>query len=240
MDWAKSLERDGYAVVPDVIGLEVVEDLAEAIDAIRPGSTALDRDGRVYAMRDLLREVPATRALANSEPVLGLARRVLGPKAFVVRGLLFDKTSETNWLVPWHQDLTIAVERRTEATGYGPWTVKGGIPHVRPPIDVLERMVTLRVQLDDSDLALGPLRVIPGSHSGGRLGAEATRDWLDRVPPEFCLVPKGGVLVMRPLILHASSPADASGRRRVIHLEYAADPLPGDVHWFESGASRVP
>ncbi|MHC5541445.1 phytanoyl-CoA dioxygenase family protein, partial [Singulisphaera rosea] len=164
LDWGRSLEQDGYAIVPDVIDPDLVEVLGEAIDAIRPGSMAMDRGGRVYALRDLLREVPSTRTLANSEPVLDLARRVLGPKAFVVRGLLFDKTPEANWLVPWHQDLTIAVERRTDAPGYGPWTVKGGIPHVRPPIEVLERMVTLRVQLDDSDLALGPLRVIPGSH----------------------------------------------------------------------------
>jgi ectoine hydroxylase-related dioxygenase (phytanoyl-CoA dioxygenase family) len=166
-------------------------------------------------------------------------RTVPGPGAFVVRGLLFDKTPEANWPVPWHQDLTIAVKARCEAPGYGPWTVKGGVPHVRPPIDVLEGMLTLRVHLDDCDESRGPLRVLPGSHTRGRLDAEETRRWLDRVAPVSCLVPRGGVLLMRPLILHASSPAEVPLHRRVVHLEYAADRLPGNVEWFESEVDEV-
>jgi ectoine hydroxylase-related dioxygenase (phytanoyl-CoA dioxygenase family) len=99
-------------------------------------------------------------------------------------------------------------------------------------------MLTLRVHLDDSDAARGPLRVVPGSHAEGRLDAEATRRWLRRAEPRACLVPRGGVLAMRPLLLHASSPADTPGRRRVVHLEYAADPLPGGVEWFEPECPR--
>lgn len=231
--WARLVERDGFAIVPEVVEPGVVAELIAAIDAIPPDVPALERGGSVYALRHVLRALPATRRLAASAPLMELARSVLGPDAFVVRGLLFDKSPEANWLVPWHQDLTIAVKRRTDAPGYGPWTVKGGIPHVQPPILVLERMLTLRVHLDDSHESSGPLRVLPGSHNHGRLGALATRDWLGRVAPRSCLVPRGGVLAMRPLILHASSPAEGPGRRRVVHLEYAAGPLPGDVHWFE-------
>ncbi len=116
--------------------------------------------GNVYAMRNVLNLVPASRTLAESEPLTRLTRAVLGPGAFVVRGLLFDKTPEANWGVPWHQDLTIAVKARTEAAGYGPWTVKAGIPHVQPPVAVLEQMLTVRVHLDESDEPRGPLRVI--------------------------------------------------------------------------------
>ena len=228
------LERAGFAIVTDVIDSRAVSELIEAIDSIPPQGLVLERGGTVYAMRNVLSLVPASRKLAESEAMTTLTRAVLGPGAFVVRGLLFDKTPEANWGVPWHQDLTIAVKARTEAAGYGPWTVKGGVPHVQPPVSVLEQMLTVRVHLDDSGEERGPLRVVPGSHAAGRLGAEATREWLARVPPQTCLVPRGGVLLMRPLILHASSPAEASGRRRVIHLEYAAAPLPGDVTWFES------
>ncbi|WP_406695267.1 phytanoyl-CoA dioxygenase family protein [Singulisphaera sp. Ch08] len=228
------LERAGFAIVTDVIDSRVVSELINAIDAIPPQGLVLERGGNVYAMRNVLSLLPASRELAESEAMIRLTRAILGPGAFVVRGLLFDKTPAANWGVPWHQDLTIAVKARTETAGYGPWTVKGGIPHVQPPVSVLEQMLTVRVHLDDSDDERGPLRVVPGSHAAGRLGAEATREWLTRVPPQTCLVPRGGALLMRPLILHASSPAEASGRRRVIHLEYAAAPLPGDVTWFES------
>jgi ectoine hydroxylase-related dioxygenase (phytanoyl-CoA dioxygenase family) len=233
MEWAEAIDRDGFAVVPEVVTPPAVASLIAALEAKGPGPAVLERGGRAYAMRDLLREVPEARRLAGSAPLRALVRTVLGPGAFVVRGLLFDKTPEANWPVPWHQDLTIAVKARLDAPGYGPWTVKGGVPHVRPPIDVLEGMLTLRVHLDDCDASRGPLRVLPGTHARGRLDAGEARRELDRVPPVACLVPRGGVLLMRPLILHASSPAEEPRHRRVVHLEYAADRLPGDVEWFE-------
>jgi hypothetical protein len=234
MDLARTIERDGFAVVPDVIGSEAVAELIAVLDALGPGPAILERGGRTYAMRDLLRQVPEARALAGSDPLRALAATVLGPGAFVVRGLLFDKTPEANWPVPWHQDLTIAVKARSEAPGYGPWTIKGGVPHVRPPIDVLQGMLTLRVHLDDCDATRGPLRVLTGSHRDGRLEAEAIRRWLEVVSPVSCVVPRGGVVVMRPLILHASSPATDPRHRRVLHLEYAAQRLPGGVAWYEA------
>jgi hypothetical protein len=234
LSWTASLERDGYAIVPGVLAADQVAGLVQAIEQLAPGKAALSRGRGVYAMRNLLREVPETRMMAESEAMRRLVEPVLGPEAFVARGLFFDKTEEANWMVPWHQDLTIAVKTRTNAPGYGPWTVKGGIPHVQPPIAVLERMLTVRVHLDDCDETTGPLRVLPGTHSGGRLTAPATQRWLESASPVACLVPRGGALLMRPLLLHASSPAAEPGHRRVIHLEYAADPLPGGADWYEA------
>jgi hypothetical protein len=37
-----------------------------------------------------------------------------------------------------------------------------------------------------------------------------------------CLVSRGGVLAMRPLIVHASSKSQAEISRRVLHIEYAS------------------
>lgn len=237
----QAFERDGFAVVPDVVEPGGVSELVDALAAIRPGGSALDRGGQVYASRNLLADVPLVGALAGSPAVRNLVVPVLGPGAFVVRGLLFDKTPGANWTVPWHQDLTVAVKARTDAPGFGPWTVKAGVPHVRPPVGVLEQMVTVRVQLDNGDASSGPLRVVPGSHLAGRLGASSTRDWLARVPAVTCLVPRGGALLMRPLLLHASSASDTPGphHRRVIHLEFAAGPLPDDVEWFEEASREV-
>lgn len=226
----------GFAVVPEVVTPGAVASLARAIDAAGEGPAVLRREGALYGMRDALRGLPEVRDLARSEALLGLVRPVLGPGAFAVRALLFDKTPEANWGVPWHQDLTIAVRRRVDTPGFGPWTVKAGIDHVRPPIATLERMVTLRVHLDDCGPEHGPLRVLPGSHRDGLLGAGATRALLERGRPVSCLVGRGGVVMIRPLLLHASSPAESPRRRRVVHLEYAADPLPGGLDWFEPAA----
>ncbi len=236
MDWNEHLDRDGYAIVGNVLDDFEVARLEEALDRLQGSGTNLEREGQVYAVRNLLQEVPEVREAACSQPLLSLVQRVLGAGAFVVRGLFFDKTEKANWLVPWHQDLTIAVRAKTASPGYGPWTRKGGIAHVQPPVEVLKRMITLRLHLDESGADRGPLRVIPGSHASGRLGAEETRVWLERVGGKECWVDRGGVLMMRPLLLHASSPARVPKRRRVVHLEYAADPLPDGVEWFEAEA----
>jgi ectoine hydroxylase-related dioxygenase (phytanoyl-CoA dioxygenase family) len=233
-DPSESVRRDGFAVVADVLSAGEVEALIAAVDRAGPSDALLRRVEEVYGMRDLLRVIPEVRRLAGSRALLDLVESVLGPCSFAVRGLLFDKTEGANWGVPWHQDLTITVRQRVESPGYGPWTIKAGITHVRPPIGVLEEMLTLRVHLDDCGAGRGPLRVLPGSHRGGRLDVEATRSRLELGPLVDCLVARGGVVIMRPLILHASSAATEPRRRRVIHLEYAVSPLPGGVDWFES------
>jgi len=185
----------------------------------------------VHAVRNLLEAVPEVRALARLESVRALAEPVLGPGCFVVRAILFDKTPDANWKVAWHQDLTIAVRERAEAPGFGPWSEKAGIPHVQPPAAVLERMLTVRVHLDDCGRENGPVQVIPGSHAHGRLAADEISRWRETREPVFCTSARGGALVMRPLILHASSPATQPGHRRVVHLELAADALPHGLEW---------
>ena len=234
---ADLVSRHGFAIQPRAVTPEVIAELIETIERVDPGAgdgRLIGRGGRAYAMRDLFGLVPAARELAGSAGLRGLVEPILGPNAFPVRGLLFDKTPEANWPVPWHQDTTIAVRRRVEAEGFGPWSVKAGVPHVRPPDSILEAMLTLRVHLDDCGPSNGPLRVVPGSHAGGLLGAEEIRDWLGRVPAVACPIERGGVLAMRPLILHASSPATAPAHRRVVHIEYAANPLPDGLEWSET------
>jgi hypothetical protein len=72
--------------------------------------------------------------------------------------------------------------------------------------------------------------VIPGSHRDGWLDNEIA-DWKTRVGPLTCEIPAGGVLAMCPLLLHASSRALRPANRRVIHIEYASEPLPNGLTW---------
>ena len=133
------------------------------------------------------------------------------------------------------KDLSIAVAEKLDAPGFSGWSVKQGVVHVQPPMAVLERMLTVRLHLDDCGADNGPLRVLRGSHAHGRLTDEQIERWKKSGEEVACLVPKGGALLMRPLLLHASAPAEQPCHRRVIHLEYAADPLPHGLRWFETG-----
>jgi ectoine hydroxylase-related dioxygenase (phytanoyl-CoA dioxygenase family) len=128
--------------------------------------------GGVYAIRNLLDVVPAVAELATSDKLIRLVQSALGSHVFPVRGILFDKTPDANWLVPWHQDLTISVKQRLDIAGYGPWTIKAGVHHVQPPVEILDGMLSVRVHLDDCYERNGPLRVLPSTHRSGRLAAE--------------------------------------------------------------------
>jgi ectoine hydroxylase-related dioxygenase (phytanoyl-CoA dioxygenase family) len=163
-----------------------------------------------------------------------------------VRGILFDKTTApggSNWKVPYHQDLSIAVRERPSVSvpGYETWSVKDGVTHVQPPVALLERLITVRLHLDPCDAAMGALRVLPGTHRLERLGASEITRCRSETAETVCEVPEGGVLMFRPLLLHASSPATRPGaRRRVLHLEFAPAnmSLPAGISWFEQTACR--
>src|SRR5271155_5806038 len=184
----RKVEADGFAVVPSCLDDETVAGLCSHLSDTSHG------------IRNLL-AVPTVRELAASAPVRTLAGSVLGKNCFAVKGTFFNKTQDSNWKVAWHQDLTITVQERREVYGFGPWTVKAGIVHVQPPAEVLSRIIAVRLHLDESGEENGPLRVIPGSHGHGRLSAEEIAEWPTRGKIS-CKVPRGGALLMRPLILH--------------------------------------
>jgi len=228
--WLDDLDAHGFALIPDVVGEARVDALLVAL-AEAEDADGVRRRESVYAIRNLLEAVPAVAGLARAPEIRALVEPVLGPGAFGVRGILFDKTPDANWKVTWHQDLTIAVRERREVEGFGPWSEKAGIVHVQPPAEVLERMVTVRLHLDPCGPENGPVQLFTGSHRVGRLSATEVQRWRAEAEPVAACGGAGGVLLMRPLALHASSPATVPAHRRVIHLEFAAGELPGGLEW---------
>jgi ectoine hydroxylase-related dioxygenase (phytanoyl-CoA dioxygenase family) len=213
------VEQEGFAVVPLCLDEVTVERLCRHFD-----------DNR-HPQRNLL-SVPIVRELAASKAVREVMQTVLGPKCFAVRGIFFNKTQSLNWKVVWHQDLTIAVRKRREVDRFGPWTTKDEVLHVQPPAEVMNGMLAIRLHLDESGPDNGPLRVVAGSHRTGRLSAEKVGAW-EKGNSVTCTVPKGGALIMRPLLLHASSVCSIPMTRRVIHLEFAAIELPHGLEWHD-------
>jgi hypothetical protein len=177
--------------------------------------------------------LPEISALARSPRVLDMVRPHLPQEPLPVRAIYFDKYPDANWLVPWHQDLTLAVRERADVPGFGPWSAKEGIPHVQPPIALLERMLAVRLHLDATDMDNGALRVLPGTHGLGRLSAERIQELRRNVPEQLCDARPGDALLMRPLLLHASARSQSGRHRRVLHLEYAAFDLPPALRWHE-------
>lgn len=221
--FVESVRLAGWAVTPPVVPQPLREAAAEAI--------ASEAAGRLRGGARNLLDLTAVIELARCDAVRAVAESVLGPGCFAVRGLFFDKRLGANWKVPWHQDLTIAVRGQREAEGFGPWSVKAGVDHVQVPPAVLGQMLAVRVHLDDCGPDNGPLRLIPGSHTAGVLRLSAIDDWVATREAEVGVAEAGSILAFRPLLLHASSAAVAPSHRRVVHFDFAACELPGDLEW---------
>jgi hypothetical protein len=214
----KSMSEVGVCLMNGVLDQHSIQELRNAFPK------------GAHGVRNLL-DRQMIRELACSESVRALAEAVLRERCFAVRGIFLDKPSEANWKVCFHQDLTIEVQSRTQAPGFDNWTIKGGVQHVQPPTEILERMVSVRLYLDDSRSDNGPLRIVRGSHKTGRLTESQIDEMVKAETPVECRVPVGGALMMMPLVVHGSSSALNSMHRRVIHLDYAADDLPYRLEW---------
>jgi ectoine hydroxylase-related dioxygenase (phytanoyl-CoA dioxygenase family) len=205
--------------------VEALRAWAEEEDLIRSA-----RGGETYGARNLL-GFPLVREMAALPNITSCLSPVLGTGFRLVRGLFFDKTPGANSPMASHQDFSMALRQRHDLPGWGNWSVKSGVPHVQPPAHVLDHMLTLRLHLDDCPADNGALRVLPGSHRNGLLSRQAITD-LGAEPAITVAARAGDGLLMRPLLLHASSPAKAPAHRRVLHLEFApAGLLPAPLAW---------
>ncbi|MQP67167.1 phytanoyl-CoA dioxygenase [Niveispirillum sp. SYP-B3756] len=219
--WPEPAAAIGALHVPALIGLQAVAALCEGLAPF-----PLERPGLRLGHNPLLSQL-----LGPDGAVGVLAGDLLGQGARPVRALLFDKTAQTNWQVAWHQDRTIAVNARHDVPGFGPWSVKTGIPHVAPPVEILAGMVTIRLHLDDVGPDNAPLLIASGSH---RLGMVAEADIASVVAAtghHACLAQAGDAWAYATLILHASEVARQPTRRRVLHVDYAATALPPPLEW---------
>jgi ectoine hydroxylase-related dioxygenase (phytanoyl-CoA dioxygenase family) len=219
------LKRDGYALVEGALNVDRCIALRTALADIVPKPGA-------GGERNLLRR-PEIIDLCREAPLASLVAHVLGRNAFAYKATFFDKTPQANWKVAWHQDLSIPVRGDARPEGWKAWSVKAEVLHAQPPAELLTRVLAVRVHLDECSEHTGALRVIPGSHSAGRLGTAQVEQWKTAGVPAACNIGVGGVMLMKPLLLHASSAGENPAHRRVLHLEFAAEDLPEGLDWAQ-------
>jgi hypothetical protein len=224
--------QDGYQIIKSFLSVEECDSLAAELTPLLEQQQALS-NSKIGGVRNLLQTQARVSKLSRSRQLLSVLEPLGGSPMFPVRAIFFDKNPESNWLVPWHQDLAIAVTERIETPGFAGWSVKDGAIHVHPPREILEQMITVRLHLDDCDASNGALKIIPQSHQHGKLGATAISTLTAGGQLVICEAAKGDVLLMRPLLLHASSPAENPRHRRILHIEYASLELPNGLKWLD-------
>jgi ectoine hydroxylase-related dioxygenase (phytanoyl-CoA dioxygenase family) len=210
---AAQMADSGYSIERSVLSSQDCDDLIAAL------SNPAIRVGRAGARH--LMSISEVTALATDARLLAIARSWLGEGAIPFRATLFEKSGHANWLVVWHQDTALPLDSYFDAPGWGPWSKKAGILYSHAPAWALSRILALRVHLDPSTNDNGPLRIIPGSHADGVLTDDEVSSYAKVHSHIECIVPRGGVLAMRPLLIHSSSKARSTDPRRVLHIEYA-------------------
>ena len=235
----KEFNTAGYILVPTVLERSALDSLTTLLGEMELRHPEHSREGKTFAMRDVFAEEPELLKFASAPPLLDLARLLAGHSARPTKATYFDKRPEANWSLPLHQDLTITVQGRTDLPGYTHWSNKAGVPHVQPPVRVLEGIVALRIHLDDCPAENGALEVVPGSHIQGRISAADLRAMHLEGRAVICPAQAGGVLAMRPLLVHGSSKSRVPARRRVLHVEYATTELDAPLRWPVWASERV-
>jgi hypothetical protein len=224
-----ALTEQGFCIIDNVFSTVELVAMTEAIISVDQYTSAFRRTSDLFAIRTFLQTIPAVNKIIWNKSLLTIIHRILGLDYFVVKSIYFDKAPASNWFVAWHQDLTISVDRKIESDNFSLWTQKQGQIAAQPSRQILESIYTIRIHLDDCDASNGALKVIPGSHKQGILRSAST----SLESETLCSVKAGGVMIMRPLLMHASGKSISDKRRRVIHIECSNNLLPDGISWRE-------
>jgi ectoine hydroxylase-related dioxygenase (phytanoyl-CoA dioxygenase family) len=227
----RDVESDGFAIVEGVYSDTEVERLCNLVERSTLGveSSTFRKSKDLFAIRQFHKEIPEAIDAVFNKNLKNIIKENFGEGYFITKSIYFDKPEKSNWFVAYHQDLTISVNKKVEVPGYVNWTVKHDQYAVHPPEEILENNFTVRIHLDKTTSENGALKVIAKSHLKGIRRVET----LDKNDETTCEVKKGGIMIMKPLLFHASNKTTNNARRRVIHIEFSRQELPEELQWSE-------
>lgn len=182
---------------------------------------------------NLLQACDSLRTLAHDKSLLSLLKLSSGEDMFPVKAFILDKSLESNWEIPWHQDLRVAMDQQYEVAGFSNWSVESGILHVQPPAAIMEKLVTLRIHFDACDVK-NAIQVIPGTHNLGILQQHQVENLVDHSSYHICIAARNSAMLMKPLLLHYSPPSTSIDSRRILQIEYGYD-LKNGLCWHDAG-----
>lgn len=223
---AKRLEYKGFGILNHVYTKRDIRKLKAKFDTY-----IKQNNEQAFGMREVLQKLPEIKDILFNKNFKKLAKSI-DKNAFLTKAIYFDKSPQDNWYVTWHQDVPINVLEKIETVGFSSWTNKKGVISVCPPEEISKNTFSMRIHLDDTTEKNGALKVIPGSHNK-RLNDDEIKLITTNSIPFTSEVASGGVQLIKPLLLHASSASKVQKRRRVLHLEFSSIALPNRLEYKE-------
>lgn len=231
MSYKQEILDNGFSIANGIYTIEEIDNILTILKNIDTSKETFRKSNDLFAIRQFLKEVPEIFKYIFTDNLKEIMNQTLGKDFFIVKSIYFDKPPTSNWFVSYHQDLTISVDKKLELDDFTSWTIKQNQFAVQPPIDILKNITTIRIHLDDTDENNGALKVIPESHLKRVCNSEMKDNNISN--EVICNVNKGGIMFMKPLILHSSSRTTNNKRRRVIHIEFSNKELPTGLEWSE-------
>jgi len=234
MKHSSEINSEGFTIINNVYTESEIEKLISLIENITDNeidNETFRKNKDLFAIRQFHKEIPETLPFIFNQNLKDAIESNFGKGYFITKSIYFDKPEKSNWFVAYHQDLTISVNKKIELDGFENWTVKQNQFAVQPPKEILDDNFTIRIHIDNTTKENGALKVINNSHSHGILRIEKLD--FENEKETICEVEKGGIMIMKPLLFHASSKTINNERRRVIHIEFSKQQLPEGLEWSE-------
>lgn len=234
MNHSAEVNNEGFTIINNVYSENEIKKLISLIENTTendPENATFRKSQDLFAIRQFHKEIPETLSFIFNENLNNIIESTFGKGYFITKSIYFDKPEKSNWFVAYHQDLTISVDKKMEVENFENWTIKQNQFAVQPPKEILENNFTIRIHIDTTTKDNGALKVINNSHSKGIVRIEKLN--FENETETICEVKKGGIMIMKPLLFHASNKTTNNERRRVIHLEFSKQQLPSGLEWSE-------
>lgn len=234
MKHINELKSEGFTIIDNVYSENEIEKIIseiEKITEIEIENSTFRKSEDLFAIRQFHKEIPETLNIIFNQNLRQIIKLNFGENYFITKSIYFDKPEKSNWFVAYHQDLTISVNKKVDIDNYGNWTTKQNQFAVQPPKEILEQNFTIRIHIDKTTKENGALKVLNKSHRKGIVRIENIK--FENETETICEVEKGGIMIMKPLIFHASNKTTNNERRRVIHIEFSNQKLPNELEWSE-------
>lgn len=234
MNHINEINSEGFAIIDNVYSESEIEKIISEIEKVTEKETensTFRKSEDLFAIRQFHKEIPETLKYIFNQNLREIIRSNFGENYFITKSIYFDKPEKSNWFVAYHQDLTISVDKKVETENFENWTTKQNQFAVQPPKEILEQNFTIRIHIDKTTKENGALKVLNKSHKNGIVRTENI-EFINETET-ICEVEKGGIMIMKPLLFHASNKTTNNERRRVIHIEFSNQKLPNELEWSE-------